>query len=117
MSIVSFIVLYNGRWDECNNYVEHDMMGLVVDDKITLCEFHELVVEELGLDRRTNWHLSVNMDKSVHSNGLIALDRDKDIFWYLNMARRVTNTSFFLIVSDNGWEQARIAHSEQKSCC
>ena len=100
MPSVSFIALYDGKWSSGGNYVDYRMMGLVTDIDISLVKLVQLLVSELRLDPLVKWHLCVNMDRDSFTKGLYELKKDRDVLWYLNMARGVRDTSCALIVSD-----------------
>ena len=94
------MVTHNGKWLDANSYIDFQMVGLIVDDNISLKTLRENMVNKLSLDLLAIWHLFVNIEHSSNSCHVMELRSNKDVHWYLNLVRAGKSVSFGLIISD-----------------
>ncbi|CAI9779823.1 unnamed protein product [Fraxinus pennsylvanica] len=95
MDGVPVFVKYNGRWDENNIYVDHEMTGVLVPLGTSYVGLLEILYDALGLGPLSQT-IRMKYIAEVGSSP-IEISQDRDVFFYLNLKERDAQLNSFPI--------------------
>ena len=93
---LAIFFFYGGRWDEHNNYIDHHIKGIIVQEGIGYIELIQKIYNELKLSP-TEKSIMMAFDPKFENPNKMTVENDTSVAFYLHLIKNNPNFRRYLL--------------------